>query len=361
MTIQIACCIDDTFAPYLAALINSIAETTNTPVTINVVGVLDGINKYRLSQLETDKLHVTFIENIPELPALRISKRFEGRLTQTTYWRIALPQLFPTLDKILFLDADMLVTGDLANLWSTPVSDTFAAVVADDLLNAQQRGEQMSLIGGRYFNAGMMLMNLHQWREHSLADKVFGALNEKDWEYNDQDALNLVLNGHVRFVSADYNTQTYAFSHGQIASPVIIHFTGYEKPWHRTSNHPYTEAFRKHLNQTAYAIQDYPLCLDNEDENILQRLTLMLPEGGDLILWGAGMRGRRLALALGDRFPQYNVLMFVDSSVSGTWKDWRISSPQDIKQYSPDAVIIATLPARDQIVQSLHGSAFKII
>ena len=108
----------------------------------------------------------------------------------------------------------------------------------------------------RYFNSGVLLMNLDYWRKHNVAQQLIDYLRqypERCW-FPDQDALNAVLEGKVKFMDYRYNMQGEMLSHrcylklsaqkwnaldAAVNHPSIIHFTDINKPWYKESRHPY--------------------------------------------------------------------------------------------------------------------------
>ncbi len=320
MTIQLAFCIDDNFAPYLAACLHSIKEVSTSACQAHIVGKVSPDNRYKLQNLADEKLEICFINDVPDYTEFAVSERYVSRLNQVTYWRMALADLLPDLPKVLFLDADVLIVDDIKDLWDLDVSEVYAAVVADHSLVAQQHWKKLDLVQENYFNAGMMLINLDRWRQTDIKETLKHTFcSRTQWDYNDQDVLNVVMASEVKYLDAAYNAQTYTLAKELVRQPVVIHFTGQEKPWHASSAHPFTQQFRHHLNATLYAGIPYDLVLDSVDLDILSKLQQTLPYGGKLAVWGAGMRGRRLVLAIAELEQNYSVEFLVDSNLEGEW------------------------------------------
>ena len=362
MTIELAFCIDDNFAPYFATCIHSIKEHSSQPVRAHVIGRLHHDTKTKILTLADNNVKFNFINEVPNYDRLSVSHRYGTRLNQITYWRFALADLLPNVSKLLYLDADILVSDDLAPLWNIDIDDVFAAVVEDHSLMAQGYHDELGEGIAAYFNAGMMLINLDLWRSHKIKRQLIDTIETRTyWEFNDQDVLNIVLNEKVRYIDACYNSQTYTIANGLVDSPVVVHFTGQEKPWHASSSHPYTDKFREHLNSTPFETTRFDLVLDSEDNKILDTLYSTLPSGGKLVLWGAGARGRRLSMSILSYSSQYTITYFIDSVLQGSWLDIPIYRPDKANFDDVDALIIATLPARQHIVNSLHEASYIII
>ena len=362
MTIELAFCIDDNFAPYFATCVNSIKSHSRDSIRIHVIGCLSHKVTTKLLRLESDNVQLNFIDNVPNFDKLSVSHRYGTRLNQVTYWRFALADLLPNVSKVLYLDADILVVSDLAPLWNIGVDDVYAAVVKDHSLMAQNYHDDLDEGIGAYFNAGMMLINLDLWRNNKIKQKLIQTFETRSyWEFNDQDVLNIVLNENVCYIDDSYNSQTYTIQNGLVDVPVVVHFTGQEKPWHASSHHPYTNEFREHLNTTPFKDIKFDLALDSEDYKILETLKRKLPHGGTLAMWGVGARGRRLSMSILTQQPQYRLKYLIDRAFEGSWLDIPVYKPDNIIMDDIDALIIATVPWRQQIINALKNPSYVVI
>jgi lipopolysaccharide biosynthesis glycosyltransferase len=168
-------------------------------------------------------------------------------ISTAMYLRLFLPQLLPSrVDRLLYLDADVLVNGDLAALWDVPLGDAPLAAVRDNL--ARSMGYEGGVPGAGpevrgsapYFNSGVLLMNLPAWRRLEITDRCLRYLVEhRDrLRFPDQDALNLVCYDRwVRLKSIWNDTILWwlkADDHATVRQSVrITHFVGPVKPWLR--------------------------------------------------------------------------------------------------------------------------------
>ncbi len=173
-----------------------------------------------------------------------------------TYLRLALPELLPEIDRILYMDADILVRGSLRALWETPMEGKVLAAVKGavnlpdkwewnsgrdywHLLNGQQ---------GKYINAGVTLLNLSEIRRRDLK-KTWDELARQKLYYQDQDILNITCKGAIAYLPLKYNRLAYMSKEEYhrfveegictqeefaeaMENPVILHYAG-DKPWKR--------------------------------------------------------------------------------------------------------------------------------
>lgn len=194
-----------------------------------------------------------------------ISKlKVNPQLSHATYYRVLAPSLFQE-SKIIYLDSDLLVHGDISELWELDLEDFPIAAVEDPFTRDLHRLGLTEDQG--YFNSGVLLMNLDQWRKMNLGDLVldFAFNNPAIIPYLDQCSLNAVLKGNWLRLEPKWNLQTGMvekepsgffnrfFSEQSLLeanqNPRIIHFTGAFKPWKPGCKHPFKNLFWEYLNQ----------------------------------------------------------------------------------------------------------------
>ncbi|MBI0005870.1 lipopolysaccharide 1,3-galactosyltransferase [Gilliamella sp. W8126] len=183
-------------------------------------------------------------DTFAELPTTKI-------WTIATYFRFIVANYFyQKIDKILYIDADIICKGSLEELFSLQFDDNIAYVVKDkDAIwwnKCAIRLNEPNLSKG-YFNAGFLLINLNKWNElniNSQALKMLSDINKsKKLTHLDQDVLNLLLLKKVKYLDSKYNQQVsinYELKYktkNKIYSPILdqtilIHYIGPTKPWH---------------------------------------------------------------------------------------------------------------------------------
>ena len=205
-----------------------------------------------------------------------ISKDY-SRMTLATYYRLFLTELLPSnLNKVLYLDGDIIVRKSLIPLWETDLENQAVAASPDDFINKKENYDRLNYpIEKGYFNAGVLLINLDYWRKNNLLGVFMDFLQKyadriKWW---DQDVLNYSLRDCKKYFPIKYNLHTVFLLSGQkydniinqetkeeiqeaINDCVILHFTG-TNPWYTTCQHPYRSTFFKYQSQTIW--KDTPL------------------------------------------------------------------------------------------------------
>lgn len=268
---------DNNYAPYLTTLLGSTFVNAAKEDKFQIF-VLDG----GISEKNKSKISQFVIRYNAKIDFIRVDeKEFKDscilvesskHITLPTYFRFAVARLLPKeLSKVLYLDIDLIVTSSLRTLYSTDISNHFAAVVEDTFNDCMVISQKLKL-KNKYFNAGVMLINLDKWREDNLEKKCLdnAIAIRNDICFLDQDVLNYTLDGKVKYLSFKYNLQQTAFHFTKQdvigddleqskAAPIIIHYSGHIKPWDMafTSWHPLTKAFYRYWVISPYKLLFY--------------------------------------------------------------------------------------------------------
>jgi lipopolysaccharide biosynthesis glycosyltransferase len=192
-------------------------------------------------------------------------------VTLDSYIRLLLPEVLPNHDKVLYLDADLIVMDSLRELWETNI-ENFAAAAARDGMTITKGPDLEHFEAFNfpkehiYFNAGVLLLNLKVLREMQLLErvKVWAEKNSHLMKHNDQDALNVILAGQIVHCHLRWNLQAPLIAPIQlgwkcsqehekaVSNPAIIHYVTNRKPWRKEFKLPYQSLYFKYLAQTPW-------------------------------------------------------------------------------------------------------------
>lgn len=194
-----------------------------------------------------------------------------GFTRKATWYRIFLPELLPSVDRILYLDSDLIVVDSIAPLWDLDLGGHWIGAVTNVFQpNHVHRPEELGLAGPEvYFNAGVLLMNLDEMRRDGRTEALlrYGVTNARKLEWRDQDALNVVLGErrlglHPRWnlMNSFYLFRRNARGFGRRAlrqafrDPAIRHFEGPDalKPWHPDCEQKLRDLYMEHRRGTPW-------------------------------------------------------------------------------------------------------------
>src|SRR5688500_18799531 len=172
-----------------------------------------------------------------------------AHLTPVTYYRLLLPEVLPaTLHRVIYMDCDILVGRDLADLWDTEMHGRAVAAAPDIVFTGWSKLGIDPALG--YFNAGLLVIDLNAIRtDGSFASALeFSQSHSEALTWSDQCALNKVFTGRWSKLERHWNYQHCDFLHDigtvgvrqakRIASQSVVHFNNYDRPWITGSPHP---------------------------------------------------------------------------------------------------------------------------
>lgn len=259
---NIAYGVDKNFLLGAAISINSVL-INNTDTDFNFHLLTDYIDDGYIQRFQTmiakyNSNIIIYLLDAEELKQLSTSDFW----SYATYFRlIAFEYLSADINSILYLDADVICKGSLIELFQLNLADSFAAVVLDVDSMQQSSATRLNLanLNGKYFNAGVIYVNLQKWIENHFSKKslelVQGKTNFGKLKYLDQDALNILFQTQNIYLSRDYNCiyklkneLTYhdlsKYKNTITDSTILIHYTGVTKPWHTWGiNYPACQFF----------------------------------------------------------------------------------------------------------------------
>lgn len=217
-------------------------------------------------------------------------------ITHTAYFRLLAGRLLPPeIEKVIYLDSDVLVNDDLNKLWNFELGDHYCLAATDiacpfiDAYEVCKQNEgiknaipyfaaispianwrELGLDGtANYFNSGVMVLNLRRWREESIDRKLLACLRQNAafvWCW-DQYALNVVFAGQWGQLPMWWNQGAHVFEYPDEGyspieqneflqvrdDPAVIHYTTEFKPWKFEPFHPLRDRFFNALDETAWA------------------------------------------------------------------------------------------------------------
>ncbi len=259
MLIKIAFCFDENLVEQVKV---AIASLLDYGVTEQVHYSIYCVCTEKAAYIETQLARIVEARDRKSLLNVKVAKNLYGDayevrgITSGAYLRLMLHRILPDVDKIIYVDIDVLFCGDLLQVWQTDMTDDVVAAVkgpvnlSDKWEWNRSRPYWQSLEGikGGYINSGVLVLNLQEIRRRNLEVQWNEWAKEKLY-YQDQDILNITCQGAIRYLPPRYNRIAYLEKQdydrlvsegvftGQecdaaMVHPVILHFAG-DKPWKR--------------------------------------------------------------------------------------------------------------------------------
>jgi len=285
--------IDDNYAPFLSVALSSIVRNSSKTYAYKVIVLymkLSERNRRMLASLAAENLEIQFISMENRLDGITdcMSNRLRADyFTLTIYFRLFIPVMFPEYDKAIYLDSDIVVLGDISELYRTELGDNLLAAAADhSVVDVPQLAKYIEDGVGidkhHYINSGVLLMNLKRMREAQLEQRFLELMNTYHFDCiaPDQDYLNVMCSGKILYLPASWDAMPTQGTE-PIENPKLIHYNLFAKPW--CYDHvQYEEYFWEYAKKSGYFSEILSFKAQYSEENRKsdnEHLELMLSRG----------------------------------------------------------------------------------
>jgi lipopolysaccharide biosynthesis glycosyltransferase len=296
-SLHVACASSQEYLPHCAAMLESLVSEQERPVHVHLLAAenLGDRDADRLSEWLVGLGAALEIHRIDETSLRGVPHTFSSGI----WYRVLLPELLPDLDRVIYLDSDLIVCDRLDPLWELDLNGHCLAAVTNLAVWREWMERRCAALGipgvDDYFGAGVLVLNLDRLREGDWMSRVLeyglehgdreraATVDESSplsvYEYTvghperllfpDQDALNAVLwqqrlklhpRWHCQLLFKRYEARTEELTEERVAEalrdPAIRHFEGpgHSKPWHPEAEFPEDrELYWKHRRRTPWA------------------------------------------------------------------------------------------------------------
>ena len=287
---------------FLTSLLENIGFYTIYSIYILIPNNFNYNNKLKISNLINkygkDKLNITFIN---------MKDSYKGAVTNfyistAAYYRLSLPSLLPYLDKILYIDSDVINFKDLSELYNLNLNDNIYFMGPLDNIQLIKELKVFGVHTKKYINSGVLLINLKSIRIYGIEQKLKNFVKKNHLDHHDQTSINAICYNNMDILSIKYSTfnfdkyenlvkfnneqdKKYRYSEKELKkafyNPVLLHYIGYAKPW----NHGYSKSFSEYWWYYAKKSNYYEEILSYYEfpNNIIENLIKKIPYDGGLL------------------------------------------------------------------------------
>ena len=259
-TISIFFACDENFVKFTAVTITSLIANASKEFSYDIHILCTKIGedkKQKVIKLANENFKIYFDDVTNYLKSISYRLPIRDYYSKTTYYRLFISEMFPELDKALYLDSDMIVLGDVSELYNHDIGENYVgacneqAMVQTDVYGTYVE-QCIGLDRNKYFNAGMLLINCAQFRKQKILDQFIRLLHEYSFVVTqDEDYLNFICKDKVFWIENSWNVETYGKIKYSEATAKIIHYLMVGKPWH-FKDVPFAEIFWNYAKQTPF-------------------------------------------------------------------------------------------------------------
>ncbi|MBE6636821.1 MAG: glycosyltransferase family 8 protein [Ruminococcaceae bacterium] len=230
---------DDNYIPYLDIAIASLIANASRAYTYRLIILNTGLlqeNIDKILQNQREGFTIDFVNITNEVE--NIKNRFKNvyHFSVVTYYRLFIASLFPHYDKIVYLDCDLVVLGDIAELYHTDLNGCIIGAAPEQFVQntAEFRLYAETALGvcpSEYVNAGVMVIDLKQFRAHRIEEQFVDLITRYDFDLLDPDQayLNYLCQGRIHRLPNGWNKEPMPLPCE--GKKNIVHYALYKKPW----------------------------------------------------------------------------------------------------------------------------------
>lgn len=277
-SIPIVFATDEKFVPYLYVAIQSFVDNSTFENNYDIVILYENVCDYKQLQLknfEAKNISIRFVNMAELMNKYKDSWFVHWHYSSAVYYRFFITQLFEKYSKVLYLDGDIAINCDVAELYNMDLEDNYIGAVQEFSMQHKESPaykyipQKLGLKNEDYFNAGILVFNLEELRKINFLEACIETLEKlKKPIFQDQDVLNKLCSGRIKYLDLKYNfawnTINYYKSIEKYISaeslakleeakvePKILHYCGIRKPW-KEPWLPYSEYFWKYARKTPF-------------------------------------------------------------------------------------------------------------
>lgn len=236
-------CVDELYVPVLSVALCSLIENSSPDRLYKAVIIHTDLSQDsmdRLKSLEKPNFPVEFhriekgLDKITDSAGCRLRCDY---FTLTIFFRLFIPELFPQYDRGIYIDGDVVVKRDIAELFDTPLQGNYLGACRDssilDVPDFMAYTEKaIGIPRGNYINSGMLLLDMQKLREHKFEEHFLRLLNRYHFDSvaPDQDYINAMCRGNIFYLDDIWDIMPDGYrDNGK--EPAIIHYNLFSKPW----------------------------------------------------------------------------------------------------------------------------------
>ena len=280
---------DNNYAPFVAITLESILENCSKDYFYHfhvLTTDLDKSYEEKLKKYESEDVKIEFISLRETLTKIKVKFHLRDYYSIETYYRFFIANMYPQYDKVLYMDCDIVVLGDIAELYNNDITNLYLAaspeeVMAEVKVFGDYVENALDVPVAEYFNAGIMVMNLAEFRKDNIEKKFFEMINRFRFRVTqDEDYLNVLCKGKTKILDLGWNKTAFKNDKFDDKNLKLIHYKINWKPW-KNRNVLYEEYFWNYAKKTEFydlirqKLEDYTDAQRERDEVAYQNLVQM--------------------------------------------------------------------------------------
>lgn len=230
---------DDNYIPYLDVAISSLISNASKGYKYRIIVLNTGLKSENIEKIkknEQEGFTIDFIDIGKHVEDIKSRFKDVYHFSVVTYYRLFIASLFPEYDKIVYLDCDLVVLGDVSELYNTDLGESIIGAAPEQFVqNTDEfRAYAEKALGvdpDGYVNAGVLVISLDKFREHRIEERFIDLISSYDFDLLDPDQayINFLCRGKIHMLPNGWNKEPMDLPCE--GKKNIVHYALYKKPW----------------------------------------------------------------------------------------------------------------------------------
>ena len=230
---------DDNYLPYLDVAIASLIENASKDFQYRLIVLNTGLSPEgvaKVKQNERSGFVIDFVDISKDVKKINSRLKNVYHFSIVTYYRLFIASLFPQYDKIVYIDCDLVVLGDISELYHVDLGENILGAAPEQFVRSTDEFRRYAEIAlgvdpDKYVNAGVLVINLKEFRNNQIEEKFIHLITEYDFDLLDPDQayLNYLCQGKIYELPNGWNKEPMPVPCN--GKKNIVHYALYKKPW----------------------------------------------------------------------------------------------------------------------------------
>ena len=230
---------DDNYIPFLDVAISSLIENASKEYEYRIIVLNTGLNWENVSLVKKNEragFKIDFVDISEEVERIRSRLKNVYHFSVVTYYRLFIASLFPQYDKVVYLDCDLVVMGDISELYNFELGENVLGAAPEQFVQNTKEFRlyaeaALGVDPDGYVNAGVLLMNLREFRRNKIEKRFTELITKYDFDLLDPDQayLNYLCLGKIHVLPNGWNKEPMPLDCE--GKKNIVHYALYKKPW----------------------------------------------------------------------------------------------------------------------------------
>lgn len=250
---------DDCYVPFLDVAVSSLIQNASRDYRYRIIVLNTGILQENIDLVkrnECEGFTIDFVDITEEVGGIQSRFKNVYHFSVVTYYRLFIASMFPQYQKIIYLDCDLVVLGDISKLYHTDLQGNIFAAGPEMFVQStpefrRYAEKALGVNPDGYVNAGVLVVDLERFRKHKIEEKFIKLITRYDFDLLDPDQayLNYLCNGKILTLPNGWNKEPLPLPcEGDLN---IVHYALYKKPW-QYDDVMYGEYFWEYAEKSPY-------------------------------------------------------------------------------------------------------------